>query len=82
MNSNATTRPSDIVWNQLEGACRGEASEMFADVIFAVLGDEEDSSGNGSTIDALEAALNALCKDPKKLEALNKWVEEEEEDEQ
>lgn len=73
---------SDLVWDMLDGANRGEAAELFQDALFVALGDDADYSGNGGMVDAAEAALNYVCKDPKRLEALKEWIEEfEDEDE-
>lgn len=75
-------KASERVWEFLEKEeinTRGEASEIFADAIL-IVAEPDGCGGNGGTLDALEAALDILCEDPKRLEELNRWLDEMDED--
>lgn len=69
-------KPSEYVWKYLEDneqETRGEATELFAEAMFVLF--DENGSGNGVTLNALELALDELCKDENKLTRFNKWFE-------
>ena len=58
-------KPSDMVWKYLEEeemTTRGDAQEVFAEALLVVLdGHEDDSTSDGTVIDALKTALNVIC---------------------
>lgn len=68
---------SDLIWDNFDLGMRGEAIELFSDALLSVMTSKEQDNcaGNEATVDALEWALNILCKDPKRLKRLKRWIE-------
>lgn len=60
-------KPSDMVWKYLEDeemTTRGEAQEVFAESLLAVLDEYEDSTiSDGTVLDALRTALDVICEE-------------------
>jgi len=72
---------SDLVWeycDHIDANTRGEAQEVFCDVVSALLYDliKEGNMGNGLVIDTLGDVLDHFFKPEQVAIILDKWKEE------
>lgn len=69
------SKPSDLIWDFLgDGPAKNDAPEIFAEALSEVLWDDKDDTAKGIIINALENALNLLCRDPKRMKKLEEYV--------